>query len=188
MAGSSHQLESVFICTLFLASLLHPPVRCHAHGAHGRTAVDEKGNRFHDSNIVQDQEHIKEHLQELYDLDKKNISEMSAEELEFYYFKLHDFNNDSRLDGLEILTALSHMMPYEDMHEVKAEIQQRLKEGKAPPSPQEMQAEALVYYTELIDQVLQDDDFNNDGYLTYLEYVLARRRDEEKYARQKSEH
>ena len=30
----------------------------------------------------------------------------------------------------------------------------------------------------MIDQVLSDDDFNGDGYLTYLEYVLARRRSE----------
>ena len=30
----------------------------------------------------------------------------------------------------------------------------------------------------MIDQVLKDDDFNGDGYLTYLEYVLARRRSE----------
>ena len=33
---------------------------------------------------------------------------MSNEELEFYYFLEHDFNNDSRLDGLEIFSAIRH--------------------------------------------------------------------------------
>lgn len=34
--------------------------------------------------------------------------DLSNEELEFYYFLEHDFNNDSRLDGLEIFTAIKH--------------------------------------------------------------------------------
>ena len=32
------------------------------------------------------------------------------------------------------------------------------------------------FLPDLVDKVLSDDDFNGDGYLTYLEYVLARRR------------
>ena len=34
--------------------------------------------------------------------------DLSNEELEFYYFLEHDFNNDSRLDGLEIFAAIKH--------------------------------------------------------------------------------
>ncbi|XP_012935888.1 multiple coagulation factor deficiency protein 2 homolog [Aplysia californica] len=36
---------------------------------------------------------------------------MSPAEMEFHYFRLHDTNNDTMLDGLELLNALSHMMP-----------------------------------------------------------------------------
>ncbi len=47
---------------------------------------------------------MNEHLKE-----KINIkNDLSPEEIEFYYFMEHDFNNDSRLDGLEILSAIKH--------------------------------------------------------------------------------
>ena len=32
---------------------------------------------------------------------------------------------------------------------------------------------------ELIDEIMNEDDANNDGYLSYLEYVSARRRDDQ---------
>jgi len=34
------------------------------------------------------------------------------------------------------------------------------------------------YYIELIDRVLEEDDTNRDGYLSYFEYVVGRRREE----------
>lgn len=33
---------------------------------------------------------------------------MTDRELQFYYFKLHDFDNNFMLDGLEIIKALKH--------------------------------------------------------------------------------
>jgi len=33
---------------------------------------------------------------------------MSEEELQFHYFKVHDYNDDNRLDGIEIISALTH--------------------------------------------------------------------------------
>ena len=33
---------------------------------------------------------------------------MSEVELEFYYFKMHDYDNNNKLDGLEIVTAVTH--------------------------------------------------------------------------------
>ncbi|XP_078000691.1 multiple coagulation factor deficiency protein 2 homolog isoform X2 [Glandiceps talaboti] len=88
---------------------------------------------------------------------------MSDEELEFHYFKMHDFDNNTKLDGLEMLAALSHMIDHD------IEMDDKLS--------QEIETR-IGYYTEIIDKVLEEDDFNNDGYLTYLEYVVARRRDD----------
>ena len=34
------------------------------------------------------------------------------------------------------------------------------------------------FISDIIDEILKEDDFNGDGYLSYLEYVLARRRDQ----------
>lgn len=47
------------------------------------------------------------------------VSEMSDEEKSFYYFKLHDMDNNDALDGLELIQAAmhqSHDHPTEDDH------------------------------------------------------------------------
>ncbi|XP_071962515.1 multiple coagulation factor deficiency protein 2 homolog [Antedon mediterranea] len=130
-------------------------------GDYCRLSSAEEHSRFHDKDIVRDEDHIKEHLQQEMDIDIEE--KMSDEELEFHYFKLHDFDNNTKLDGLEILNAISHVLPFEP---------------KSPETKTEQQIldEKMEYFAEVIEQVLQEDDYNNDGYLTYLEYVLSRRR------------
>jgi hypothetical protein len=39
---------------------------------------------------------------------KADAADMTDEELEFHYFKLHDYDNNNKLDGLEIALALKH--------------------------------------------------------------------------------
>lgn len=41
-------------------------------------------------------------------MEHKSLEDMSDDELEFHYFKLHDFDNNTKLDGLEILNAIQH--------------------------------------------------------------------------------
>ncbi len=43
----------------------------------------------------------------------------------------------------------------------------------------------LILFSEIVDSVLEEDDLNNDGYLTYLEYVLARKREEARETKEK---
>ena len=38
----------------------------------------------------------------------KPKEEMTEEELQFHYFKVHDYNNDNKLDGIELISALTH--------------------------------------------------------------------------------
>ena len=48
----------------------------------------------------------------------------------------------------------------------------------------------LLYYiccADIVDTVLEEDDIDDDGYLTYLEYVLARKREEARQEREKRE-
>lgn len=43
---------------------------------------------------------------------------MTEEELEFYYFQVHDTDKNSKLDGLELLQAILHTDSYyEDLDE-----------------------------------------------------------------------
>jgi multiple coagulation factor deficiency protein 2 len=59
-----------------------------------------------DTDLIRDVTHIQEDM-------GRSLDGMSDEELEFYYFKLHDFDKNSLLDGLEMLKAIYHMMDHE---------------------------------------------------------------------------
>lgn len=103
--------------------------------------------------------HIREELEEW--IEEKDIDAMTSEELEFHYFNIHDSDRNRQLDGLEMLQAMSHI---ED-HNPESE------EGHM------LSAYDFEYYIDLIDEVLQEDDLDNDGFLSYPEYVTARKKD-----------
>ena len=81
---------------------------------------------------------------------------MSDEDLQFHYFKLHDYDNNNKLDGIELMNAMTHY------HDEEAE------EGKNH------------HYTDdemgnMIDQILEEDDLNKDGYIDYPEFVASQK-------------
>ncbi|XP_032909579.1 multiple coagulation factor deficiency protein 2 [Catharus ustulatus] len=103
-----------------------------------------------DKNLVQDKEHIMEHLEGVIE---KPESEMSPQELQLHYFKMHDYDGNNLLDGLELATAISHVHKEEGGEHTQA-----------------MKEEELI---SLIDDVLRDDDKNNDGYIDYAEFAKS---------------
>uniref|UniRef100_A0AAY5K491 EF-hand domain-containing protein n=1 Tax=Esox lucius TaxID=8010 RepID=A0AAY5K491_ESOLU len=107
-------------------------------------------NMHLDKNMVHDREHIMEHLEGVID---KPEAEMSPQELQLHYFKMHDYDGNNLLDGLELATAITHVHKEE-----RGENSQPMKE------------EDLIT---LIDDVLRDDDKNNDGYIDYAEFAKS---------------
>lgn len=103
-----------------------------------------------DKNLVQDKDHIMEHLEGVIE---KPESEMSPQELQLHYFKMHDYDGNNLLDGLELATAISHVHKEEGGENTQA-----------------MKEEELI---SLIDDVLRDDDKNNDGYIDYAEFAKS---------------
>lgn len=103
-----------------------------------------------DKNTVHDHEHIMEHLEGVIN---KPEAEMSPQELQLHYFKMHDYDGNNLLDGLELSTAITHV---------------HKEEGSEPAPP--MSEEELI---NLIDGVLRDDDKNNDGYIDYAEFAKS---------------
>ncbi|XP_033956736.1 multiple coagulation factor deficiency protein 2 [Pseudochaenichthys georgianus] len=103
-----------------------------------------------DRNMVQDKDHIMEHLEGVID---KPETDMTPQELQLHYFKMHDYDGNDLLDGLELATAISHVH-----REERGEHSQPMKE------------EDLIV---LIDDVLKDDDKNNDGYIDYAEFAKS---------------
>ena len=66
---------------------------------------------------------------------------------------MHDLNNDTMLDGLEILSALTHMLPYEELY-AKSGGEEEEESKKQFKTPEELKAaaekkhdEAMDYYT-----------------------------------------
>ncbi|XP_064915848.1 multiple coagulation factor deficiency protein 2 isoform X1 [Columba livia] len=110
----------------------------------------QHGNIRLDKNLVQDKDHIMEHLEGVIE---KPESEMSPQELQLHYFKMHDYDGNNLLDGLELATAISHVHKEEGGEHTQA-----------------MKEEELI---NLIDDVLRDDDKNNDGYIDYAEFAKS---------------
>jgi multiple coagulation factor deficiency protein 2 len=79
----------------------------------------------------------------------KDVTEMTDEEKSFYYFKIHDTDNNDYLDGLEMIKAAIH------------------RHGEF-----ELQDE-LQHVTSVVDEFLDFADSNRDGFLNYAEYVRA---------------
>ena len=52
---------------------------------------------------------VKNHLElELESFNFASVENMTEEERDFHYFRLHDFDKNDLLDGLEVLKAMSH--------------------------------------------------------------------------------
>uniref|UniRef100_G1P1V9 Multiple coagulation factor deficiency 2, ER cargo receptor complex subunit n=1 Tax=Myotis lucifugus TaxID=59463 RepID=G1P1V9_MYOLU len=138
-------LRTPFLCGLLWA--------CCASGT--RAEQPGAGSSHHgsmglDKHTVHDQEHIMEHLEGVIN---KPEAEMSPQELQLHYFKMHDYDGNNLLDGLELSTAITHVH----------------KEGGSEQEPL-MSEEELI---NLIDGVLRDDDKNNDGYIDYAEFAKS---------------
>lgn len=113
-------------------------------------SVSHSGSVGLDKNTVHDQEHILEHLEGVIN---KPEAEMSPQELQLHYFKMHDYDGNGLLDGLELSTAITHV------HKEEGNEQAPL-----------MSEDELI---NIIDGVLRDDDKNNDGYIDYAEFAKS---------------
>ncbi|XP_032235865.1 multiple coagulation factor deficiency protein 2 homolog [Nematostella vectensis] len=111
-------------------------------------------NPLHDSKITHDKDHIKEHLKDEIDIKDENLKE---EDLQFHYFKLHDYDGNNKLDGIELMNAMTH---YHD--EDAAE-----QNNTAQYTDDQM--------ANMIDQILAEDDTNKDGYIDYPEFVASQK-------------
>ncbi|KAJ1522536.1 hypothetical protein ONE63_001722 [Megalurothrips usitatus] len=136
-----------------------------AHHYHYRPNPDQHTKLTHDEQLLQDKEHIREDLGNW--ATEEAVDKMTPDELQFHYFKLHDLDENIKLDGLEILRAIMHTEEHDDHghdHEGDGDGHDENAVGPVP----------IEYYIELIDEVLREDDKDNDGFLSYAEYVVGR--------------
>ncbi|XP_045117236.1 uncharacterized protein LOC123507945 [Portunus trituberculatus] len=140
-----------------------------------------------DNELFRDREHLKEELPEYMNIEK--IEQMSDKELDYHYFSMHDFDNNLKLDGLEILAALGHVVDEAEGEEDEEEG----KEGTAQDdealkglSDEERKVvrqyryqkweDSWKFYIELVDGVLENNDQDKDGFISWREFLRGRNR------------
>ncbi|OAD57532.1 Multiple coagulation factor deficiency protein 2 like protein [Eufriesea mexicana] len=121
-----------------------------------------------DAELLQDATHLKEDLGPA--AEQLDFLNMTEQEIEFHYFKIHDIDNNNKLDGLEILYAIQHT--FHENRQADAE-----RENSSENSKTMDYKDDLPWIVGLVDRVLREDDLDHDGYLGYIEYVLGRQRD-----------
>ncbi|XP_046567088.1 multiple coagulation factor deficiency protein 2 homolog isoform X4 [Haliotis rubra] len=118
------------------------------HGGHGHG----HGDTMKFSSDIHNAEHVMEHLENV--IETKPKDQMTEEELEFHYFKMHDYDNNNKLDGVEIGKALTH---YHAEHNDKSAPIKVLSDEEL---------------AEAIDHGLIPD-VNDDGYVEFFEIKHA---------------
>uniref|UniRef100_A0A1I7YA01 EF-hand domain-containing protein n=1 Tax=Steinernema glaseri TaxID=37863 RepID=A0A1I7YA01_9BILA len=111
---------------------------------------------------AQDAQHIKEHLDGKVD----PTANMTPEQLQFHYFNMHDLDKNGRLDGVELIKAITHFHS-----ENPGPAHQNT--NQPPPLPSEIELE------QMIDSILREDDFNGDGFIDYGEFLRAQKQRDE---------
>lgn len=84
---------------------------------------------------------------------------MSDEDLQFHYFKLHDYDNNNKLDGIELGNAMTHFHEEDGNQDTTTYTDEQL--------------------ASMVDQILEEDDINKDGYIDYTEFVGAQKKVED---------
>ena len=102
--------------------------------------------------------HIKEHLEGKVD----PTANMTPEQLQFHYFNMHDLDKNGRLDGVELIKAITHF------HQENPGPQHQNRD-QPPPLPSEVELE------QMIDSILREDDYNGDGFIDYGEFLRAQK-------------
>ncbi|XP_052748103.1 multiple coagulation factor deficiency protein 2 homolog isoform X3 [Galleria mellonella] len=113
----------------------------HGHAHHGDPQL------LNTANIAQERDHIQEHMEVPID-----TSKMSEQELQFHYFKMHDADNNNKLDGCELIKSLIHWHGKVDKNH-KAYTDQQLEE--------------------VLEHAMRHTDLNKDGYVDYMEYRIS---------------
>ncbi|XP_046567087.1 multiple coagulation factor deficiency protein 2 homolog isoform X3 [Haliotis rubra] len=131
------------------------------HGGHGHG----HGDTMKFSSDIHNAEHVMEHLENV--IETKPKDQMTEEELEFHYFKMHDYDNNNKLDGVEIGKALTHY-----------HAEQSSKDSSAPPPEVKVFTDDEI--SNIVDVVLKENDMNGDGYIEYAEFKRAQDKEKQK--------
>ncbi|XP_025103620.1 sex-determining region Y protein-like isoform X1 [Pomacea canaliculata] len=142
----------------------------------------ERGKNFKFQSEIHNADHILDHLQNV--IKTKPKEQMTEEELEFHYFKMHDYDNNNKLDGVEIGKALTHFHDEEQPATGSP--------GDDHQGQQQEQPHHKVFSDEeianIVDTVITDNDENGDGYVEYFEFKRKQEQQRSQYQQEQRQH
>merc|ERR1712066_913416 len=132
----------------------------------------------HDHQFGEKDEHD-HHADDIKEFAKKDPKDMDEQELRFYMFKQHDFDNDDKLDGLELLkNVMKHYDENLDKYkrkvaEARDENDQDRVEKKQAKIDEMLERMEETNVVKNIEEYLRRFDKNGDGYIDYAEYYAV---------------
>ncbi|XP_065072269.1 multiple coagulation factor deficiency protein 2 homolog [Rhopilema esculentum] len=115
---------------------------------------ENAGQKIDPMKLIKDSQHIKEHLKAEYGFNDKQADDyLKQYDAQTQFFVMHDYDNNTKLDGLELLKSMTHHHDGDD-------------HGDGHDASD--QTDTLV---EFVDMVMKDQDLNDDGYIDYPEYI-----------------
>jgi len=135
---------------------------------HGRGVGGVKLPSKHHTNLHVDmekeREHMKSHIREEY-IDKDKMDDMA---LLMQYFRKHDYDKNHRLDGNELIKAISRLSDEDHDHHDEGEEEEARQGADEDDGPADM---SLADVVPIVDEILREDDKNNDGFISWSEFI-----------------
>ncbi|CAF0766948.1 unnamed protein product [Didymodactylos carnosus] len=152
----------LLLSVVYLCVFGHEQQQSGNHASQGNTQHVEHGGGKQMQNQAHDMEHIRHDLEGQVNKPKE---EMTPEQQNFYYFKLHDTNNDNQLDGLEVVSAFNHV------HDDGVPTNDSTDPNQTPPTPPPRLADEELM--RLVDDILKEEDLDQNGFISYQEFKRA---------------
>ncbi|KAL1414689.1 hypothetical protein MTO96_000811 [Rhipicephalus appendiculatus] len=133
------------LCVTIFSACVHSHTHDHSHGKPSK--VLQFRERWDATEVIRDVDHIKEDLANLVDI--QNAGEMTDEQVTFYFFHMHDFDDNHLLDGIELASAMQHSI-----------------EHFIEPSKHQSFDSVIM----IVDGLLTLDK-NNDGFVSYPDHI-----------------
>ncbi|XP_055311815.1 multiple coagulation factor deficiency protein 2 homolog [Sitodiplosis mosellana] len=172
---------------------------CNARGPHHPKSEKRRAEQQQHINehLAFEAQHIQEDIDAQQLPTEKKVEEMSEEERNYMFFKVHDLDGNDKLDGLEIFYSATHHAASEHDHN-HVHSDNEADEGNDNENSQpsndssldlssdasslkllELDENGQIVNTnfnhiiDVLDNFLSLADLNNDGYLNYAEYAAA---------------
>lgn len=123
-------------------------------------------------NMQEEREHMRHHVKEDFmDPEEK----LDDNQLLMQYFRKHDMDGNNKLDGVELLKALTKMNEEDHDHDHEEEKSGEEGEGEKKEETEKKDDGSPKFSIEevipIIDSILEQDDLDNDGYITWPEFL-----------------